>query len=298
MEHQEIQYLNLIQTIINEGSWESTRNGNVLSIFGNSMRFSLKDGSIPLLTTKKIAWKSCFNELMWFVRGETDNKILQSQGVHIWDGNGSRDFLDSRGLFHYQEGDLGPIYGFQWRNWNAPYDGCNNTKDEGYAGKGIDQLSEIIIALKNEETRTSRRLIISAWNPEQLDEMALPPCHVLMQFYVKHNTHLSCSLYQRSGDVGLGVPFNIASYSMLTHLIAKHCGLIADEFIYFLGNAHIYEQHITPLKEQLTRIPHPFPKIKIIKQHEHIEDYDLVNNDIEWIEPYVFHDPIKMVFVV
>jgi len=296
-EYQENQYLNLIKTIINESSLESSRNGNVLSIFGHSMRFSLKDGILPLLTTKKIAWKSCFNELMWFVRGETNNKILQTQGVHIWDGNGSRDFLDSRGLFHYQAEDLGPIYGFQWRHWNAPYDGCNNTKGEGYAGKGIDQLSEIIIALKNEETRTSRRLIISAWNPEQLDEMALPPCHVLMQFYVKHNTHLSCSLYQRSGDVGLGVPFNIASYSMLTHLIAKHCGLIADEFIYFLGNAHIYEQHITPLKEQLTRNPHPFPKINIIKQHEHIEDYDLVN-DIEWIEPYVFHDPIKMIFVV
>ena len=296
-EYQENQYFNLIKTIINESSLESSRNGNVLSIFGHSMRFSLKDGILPLLTTKKIAWKSCFNELMWFVRGETNNKILQTQGVHIWDGNGSRDFLDSRGLFHYQAEDLGPIYGFQWRHWNAPYDGCNNTKGEGYAGKGIDQLSEIIIALKNEETRTSRRLIISAWNPEQLDEMALPPCHVLMQFYVKHNTHLSCSLYQRSGDVGLGVPFNIASYSMLTHLIAKHCGLIADEFIYFLGNAHIYEQHITPLKEQLTRNPHPFPKINIIKQHEHIEDYDLVN-DIEWIEPYVFHDPIKMIFVV
>jgi thymidylate synthase len=298
MEHQETQYLNLIRTIINEGSHESTRNGNVLSIFGHSMRFSLKEGTIPLLTTKKIAWKSCFHELMWFVRGETDNKILQAQGVHIWDGNGSRDFLDSRGLFHYPEEDLGPIYGFQWRHWNTQYEGCNNTNGEGYAGKGIDQLSELIIALKNEETRTSRRLIISAWNPEQLDEMALPPCHVLMQFHVKHNTHLSCSLYQRSGDVGLGVPFNIASYSLLIHLIAKHCGLIADEFVYFLGNAHIYEEHIEPLKLQLTRNPYPFPKIQINKQHIHIEEYDLIHNDVEWIEPYVFHDPIKMKFIV
>ena len=298
IESQETQYLNLIRTILNEGSKESTRNGNVLSIFGHSMRFSLKEVSLPLLTTKKIAWKCCFNELMWFVRGETNNEILQKQDVHIWDGNGSRDFLDNRGLFHYQEGDLGPIYGFQWRHWNAPYNGCNNANNgEGYGGKGIDQLGELIIALKNEETRTSRRLIISSWNPEQLDEMALPPCHVLMQFHVKNNTHLSCSLYQRSGDVGLGVPFNIASYSMLTHLIAKHCGLIADEFVYFLGNAHIYEEHIEPLKLQLTRNPLPFPKIKIIHQHEHIEDYDIIN-EIEWIEPYIFHNPIKMKFIV
>ena len=293
-EYQENQYLNLVRTIIRDGSHESTRNGNVLSIFGHSMRFQLKEGILPLLTTKKMAWKSCFKELMWFVRGETDNKILQSQDVHIWDGNASRDFLDERGLFHHKEGDLGPIYGFQWRHWNAQYDGCYNTNGEGYGGgKGIDQLSELIIALKNKETRNSRRLVISSWNPEQLDEMALPPCHILMQFHVKNNTHLSCSLYQRSGDVGLGVPFNIASYSMLTHLIAKHCGLIADEFVYFLGNAHIYEEHIEPLQLQLTRNPRPFPKIKIIKQHERIEDYDLVN-DIQWVEPYIFHNPIKM----
>lgn len=293
-EYQETQYLNLVRTILRDGSLESTRNGNVLSIFGHSMRFSLKDGILPLLTTKKMAWKSCFKELMWFVRGETDNETLQKQDVHIWDGNGSRDFLDSRGLFHYKEGDLGPIYGFQWRHWNAPYNGCYNTNGEGYGGgKGIDQLSELIIALKNKETRNSRRLVISSWNPEQLDEMALPPCHILMQFHVKNNTHLSCSLYQRSGDVGLGVPFNIASYSMLTHLIAKHCGLIADEFVYFLGNAHIYEEHIEPLQLQLTRNPRPFPKIKIIRQHERIEDYDLVN-DIQWFEPYIFHNPIKM----
>lgn len=297
-EYQETQYLNLIRTIIQDGSHESTRNGNVLSIFGHSMRFSLKDGILPLLTTKKIAWKSCFQELMWFVRGETDNEILQKQGVHIWDGNGSRDFLDEQGLYHHKEGDLGPIYGFQWRHWNAPYNGCYNTNGEGYACKGIDQLSELINALKNTETRSSRRLVISSWNPEQLDEMALPPCHILMQFHVKNNTHLSCSLYQRSGDVGLGVPFNIASYSMLTHLIAKHCGLFADEFIYFLGNAHIYEEHIEPLQLQLTRNPRPFPKIKILRQHTRIEDYDLVNNDIEWIEPYIFHNPIKMKLIV
>ena len=297
-EYQETQYLNLVRTILRDGSHESTRNGNVLSIFGHSMRFKLKDGILPLLTTKKIAWKSCFKELMWFVRGETDNKILQDQDVHIWDGNGSRDFLDSRGLFHHKEGDLGPIYGFQWRHWNTPYNGCYNTNDEGYACKGIDQLSELIVALKNSETRSSRRLVISSWNPEQLDEMALPPCHILMQFHVKNNTHLSCSLYQRSGDVGLGVPFNIASYSMLTHLIAKHCGLIADEFIYFLGDAHIYEEHIEPLELQLTRNPRPFPKIKILRQHTRIEDYDLVNNDIEWIEPYIFHNPIKMKLIV
>jgi len=278
--HEEIQYLDLIRHLIDRGDYETGRNGATYSLFGRQMRFSLQDGTIPLLTTKKLAWKTCFRELMWFIRGDTDNRHLNAEGVHIWDKNASIDRPIS--------GDLGPIYGHQWRHFGANYIDCNTD----YSGKGIDQLQNVIDQLKDPCKRTSRRLIISAWNPVQLDEMALPPCHVLMQFNVRRGTHLSCSLYQRSGDIGLGVPFNIASYSFLTHLLAKHCGLVADEFIYTLGNAHIYEEHILALSEQVLRTPLPFPKIQIKEVHERIEDYSV--GDIEFIEPYQSHDVVKM----
>ena len=285
---EEQQYLDLVRRILETGSLEQGRNGNVYSVFGNMMRFSLQDGTIPILTTKKVAWKTCFHELMWFLAGKTDNKQLQEKGVHIWDANGSREFLDSRGLAQNEEGDLGPIYGQQWRHWNAPYTNCQTD----YSGCGIDQLQYVIDQLSNPETRTNRRLVVSAWNPEQLDQMALPPCHILMQFHVHGGKYLSCSLYQRSGDVGLGVPFNIASYSFLTHLMAKHCGLEAYEFVYFLGNAHIYEQHRESLQTQITRTPNPFPKIYIKNRKENIEDYTL--EDLVFDEYYVYHPSIKM----
>ena len=287
MNPEEQQYLDLIKNIINNGSEEMSRNGKVFSTFGNMMRFSLKDGQLPLLTTKKVAWKTCFKELLWFIKGSTSNHELKEQNVHIWDANASREFLDSRNLNH-EENDLGPVYGHQWRHFNAEYENCHSD----YNGKGIDQLQNVIQMLKDPEQRTSRRMVVSAWNPCQLDEMALPPCHILFQFYVRQGKYLSCSMYQRSGDIGLGVPFNIASYSFLTHIIAKHCGLIADEFVYFLGNAHIYEEHIEPLKEQIERLPRDFPQIKINKSHDSIEEYTL--DDIEWITEYTFHKPIKM----
>lgn len=287
--HPENQYLQLIKEILEKGSLEETRNGKTKSIFGYSMRFSLKDGELPLLTTKKVAWKTCFRELQWFIRGSTNNKELQDQNIHIWDGNSTREFLDSRRLHKNEVNDLGPIYGHQWRHFNAEYVDCHTD----YSGKGIDQLNNVINDLKNPSTRSSRRHIITAWNPCQLDEMALPPCHILMQFNVRENKYLSCALMQRSGDVGLGISFNIASYSFLTHIIAKHCDLIADEFIYFLGNAHIYEEHFEPLQEQLKREPFPFPKINILQKHENIEDYTI--DDIEWVEKYVSFDPIKMI---
>jgi thymidylate synthase len=287
--HPEQQYLQLIREIMENGVFEESRNGNTKSIFGYFMKFSLNNGELPLLTTKKVAWKTCFHELTWFIKGSTDNRELQHKNVHIWDGNASREFLDSRGLHHYEENDLGPIYGHQWRHFNAAYTDYNTD----YSGKGIDQLANIIRELQTTEGRKSRRLIISAWNPVQLPEMALPPCHVLMQFNVHSDKYLSCSLYQRSGDVGLGVPFNIASYSFLTHIIAKHCGLIPYEFVYTLGNAHIYEEHLSALSEQMKREPYPFPKISFKQKHENIEDYEIC--DIEWIEPYVFHEPIKMI---
>jgi thymidylate synthase len=285
--HDENQYLNLINDILNYGTLEDGRNGNVYTIFGSSMHFSLDNNTVPFMTTKKLAWKTCLRELLWFIKGDTSNTRLKEKNVKIWNGNASREFLDSRGLTHLKEDDLGPVYGHQWRHFNASYVNC----DTDYSGKGVDQLSYIINSLKNYKEMRSRRLVMSAWNPCQLDEMALPPCHVLCQFNVTDENKLSCALYQRSGDVGLGVPFNIASYSLFTHLIAKHCNLIASDFYYYLGNCHIYDDHVEPLKEQLTRIPYDFPTVKIIEDFDNIDDY---KEDSFLIENYQFHETIKM----
>ena len=300
IQHEEYQYLNLIENILENGFWEEGRNGKTKSIFGSSMRFSLKDGRIPILTTKKTAWKTCLKELLWFIRGETDNKILKEQGVHIWDANGSREFLDSRKLYHNKVDDLGPIYGRQWRAFNKYH---NPIMDQNYIDlvievsrleKGVDQLQQIIDALKDPKQRTSRRLVMSAWNPCQLDQMALPPCHILCQFNVHDGNKLSCSMYQRSIDTILGQPFNIASYSFLTHLLAKHCGLEAYEFVYFMGNCHIYEDHIEGIKPQLTRKPYPFPTVSIRQVRENINDYQV--EDFE-IHDYQHHPQIKFQMV-
>ena len=302
--HEEHQYLNNLANILENGTWEEGRNGRTKCIFGSSMRFSLKDGTIPILTTKKTAWKSCLKELLWFIRGETDNKILKKQNVHIWDANGSREFLDSRGLNLYPEDMLGPIYGYQWRYYNANYN-CfngarlfNENEPDIFSNRkevtGIDQLQQIIEMLKDPVQRMSRRLIMTAWNPAQLDEMALPPCHVMCQFNVHDGNKLSCALYQRSCDFFLGIPFNIASYSMLTHLIAKHCGLEAYEFVHFMGNCHLYENAIDAVKLQLEREPHSFPTVSIKQVRENINDY--LVEDFE-IHNYVSHEAIKVAMV-
>lgn len=288
--HEENQYLNLIDNILEENTEFDGRNGKTLAIFGSSMHFTLENNIIPLLTTKKLAYKTCLKELLWFIKGLTNNQTLIDQNVHIWDANGSREFLNSRGLYNNIVNDLGPIYGFQWRHFNANYNDCNTN----YKNKGIDQLKYIIEQLKNPETRNSRRLIMTAWNPCQLELMALPPCHVMCQFNVSNNNMLSCSLYQRSGDVGLGVPFNIASYCYLTHLIAHHCDLIPYEFIYNLGNAHIYNDHIEGLNKQKNRIPYTFPKLKIINKYNNIEDYKLSDFIIE---DYNYHDSINLIMI-
>ena len=280
--HEEYQYLDLIDNILKNGSIIKGRNGTTKSIFGASMRFSLENNTIPILTTKKVAWKTCFKELMWFVNGYTDNTLLQKQKVKIWNANASREFLDSRGLQHLKENDLGPVYGHQWRHFNAKYTTCY----DDYSNKGVDQLQYIIDSLKDPNERFSRRLVMSAWNPCQLNEMALPPCHVLTQFNVSNNNELSCSLYQRSGDVGLGVPFNIASYSFLTHIIAKHCDLKPKDFVYFLGNSHIYDDHYTALSEQIKREPREFPKIFIKNKHDNINTYSLDDIIVENYQPY------------
>jgi thymidylate synthase len=292
--HEEYQYLNLLNSIIVNGHFEEGRNGRTKSIFGNSMRFSLQNGKIPILTTKKTAWKTCLKELLWFIKGETDNKILQEQGVHIWDGNASKEFIKSRGLDHYPDGMLGPIYGYQWSHFNAKYDSLTGKPVEG-GENGINQLQKIIEALKDPKQRTSRRLIMTAWNPCQLDEMALPPCHILCQFNVHDGNKLSCALYQRSVDSICGLPFNTASYSFLTHLVAKHCGLEAYEFVHFMGNCHIYEDHIEAAEMQITREPFEFPTMDIKQVRENIYDYEVA--DFELMN-YISHEAIKVKMVV
>lgn len=284
--HEEYQYLNLLQDILNEGKLEKGRNGYTKCTIGSVMHFSLENNKIPILTTKKTAWKTCLKELLWFVKGQTSNKILNDQKVHIWDGNSTKEFMESRHLSHYQEGDLGPIYGYQWRFFNAPYTNC----DSDYQGKGIDQLQEVIDCLKDPEKRTSRRLVVSAWNPCQIDEGVLPPCHVLFQFHVFDGNKLSCSLYQRSCDEMLGIPFNIASYSFLTHLIAHHCGLEAYEFIHYGGNCHIYDDHFEQVKEQISRTPFEFPTLEILNKKDNINEYEL--SDFK-LNNYEHHSVIK-----
>lgn len=298
--HEEYQYIEILRKILQEGTDEIGRNGKTISIFGHMMRFSLKDGIIPILTTKKVAWKTCLKELLWFIRGQTDNNILQEQGVHIWDANSSKEFMESRGLSDYEDGLLGPIYGWQWRRFNAPYDPKTgevaNYEDEfmnmvDQRDKGVDQFQQIIDALKDPKERTSRRLVMSSWNPCQLDQMALPPCHILCQFNVHDGNKLSCAMYQRSADFFLGSCFNVASYSFLTHLIAKHSGLEAYEFIYFMGNCHLYENAIDAAKLQITREPYPFPTLSIKQVREKIENYTV--DDFE-IHNYKHHEAIKV----
>ena len=286
--NEENQYLNLLDDILSSHNNQEGRNGNTLSIFGSTMHFSLEHNKMPIMTTKKVAWKTCLRELLWFIKGDTNNKHLKDKNVHIWDENGSRQFLDGRGLTKFMEDDLGPIYGFQWRHYNAKYNGCNSD----YSNKGIDQLKEVIECLKDPEKRNSRRMIITAWNPCQLDIMALPPCHIFMQFNVTNNSKLSCAMYQRSNDEACGTCFNIASYCFLTHLLAKHCDLEPYEFLYYKGNCHIYEEHIDNIKVQVLREPFEFPTLEIINKREHIEDSveaDFVVNN------YKYHDTIKYI---
>jgi len=285
-EHLEQQYLDLIHDISEYGTIEEGRNGKTLVVIGANMYFSLKDNTIPLLTTKKVAWKTCLKELLWFIRGSTNNKILKDQKCYIWNGNSSKEFLKSRGL-DYDEDDLGPVYGHQWRFFNAEYKDCKTD----YSNDGVDQLKNIIGCLKDPSKRQSRRMVMTAWNPCQIDKMALPPCHILVQFHVTRKNMLSCSMYQRSGDVGLGVPFNIASYSFLLHILATHCDLVPYEFHYHIGNAHIYEEHITPLKQQVKRNPYKFPTLEILNKYPNIEDYKL--EDFK-IHNYNYHEKIIM----
>lgn len=277
-QHAEYQYLNLIRKIIDTGNNKGDRTGTgTRSIFGAQMRFSLRE-SFPLLTTKRVFWRGVVEELLWLIGGSTSSKELSRKRVKIWDGNGTRNFLDKYGHGHREEGDLGPVYGHQWRHFGATYVDCHTD----YSGQGVDQLKNVIETIK--ANPNDRRIIMSAWNPCDLKTMALPPCHVLAQFYVA-NGEVSCMMYQRSCDMGLGVPFNVASYSLLTCMIAQVCGLKAGEFIHTLGDAHVYNNHIGPLEEQLQRTPRAFPTLKINKNITDIEEFTLEDLQIENYKP-------------
>ena len=285
VDHEEYQYLNLVRDILQNGINRSDRTGiGTRSVFGRQMRFSLRNNTIPLLTTKRTFWRGVAEELLWFIAGCTNAKVLQDKSIKIWNGHSSREFLDSVGLAQREEGDLGPIYGFQWRHFGAEY----RTMHDTYTNKGVDQLSNIIDKLKTNPE--DRRMIMTAWNPVALPEMALPPCHLLCQFYVA-NGELSCQMYQRSADIGLGVPFNIASYSLLTMLIAHVTGFKPGEFVHVLGDAHVYLNHIRELEMQLEREPRPFPTLKINPDKQSIDGF--VMDDLELVD-YNPHKTIKM----
>jgi thymidylate synthase len=232
----ERQYLDLLAEVLERGAHKSDRTGTgTRSVFGRQMRFAL-DGTFPLLTTKKLHLKSIIYELLWFLRGDTNVRWLQAHGVSIWD-----EWAD-------ENGELGPVYGYQWRHWRTP------------DGRDIDQIRQV---LENIRARPdSRRHLVSAWNPADVDKMALPPCHALFQFYVARGT-LSCQMYQRSADLFLGVPFNLASYALLTRMVAQVCDLRPGEFVLTLGDAHLYTNHLTQAREQLSRTPRAFPRMRL-----------------------------------
>ncbi|KAK3900219.1 thymidylate synthase/dCMP hydroxymethylase domain-containing protein [Staphylotrichum tortipilum] len=290
--HEEYQYLDLVREILDQGELRRDRTGTgTYSIFApRPLKFSLnRDGTpiLPLLTTKRVFTKAIVAELLWFISGDTSSHTLSSQGVKIWDGNGSREFLDSLGLTSREAGDLGPVYGFQWRHFGAEY--VDSKTD--YAGQGVDQLARIVHTLRTNPF--DRRLVLSAWNPADMPRMVLPPCHMFAQFYVSYprsrrqqqqqqqqqptscsttpeeppvQGHLHCQLYQRSCDMGLGVPFNIASYALLTHMLAHVCGLVPGSLTHVMGDAHVYLNHVDALETQLLREPRPFPELEIVNR--------------------------------
>lgn len=254
------QYLNLLEHVLTKGKEKSDRTGTgTISVFGYQMRFDIEEDKFPLLTTKKLHMKSIIHELLWFLNGDTNRKYLNDNGVKIWD-----EWAD-------KNGDLGHIYGYQWRNWPAPN------------GQHIDQISEVIDSIKNNPD--SRRHIVSAWNVGDLEKMALPPCHLLFQFYVNEGK-LSCQMYQRSADIFLGVPFNIASYALITQMFAQVTDLKPGEFIHTFGDAHIYKNHIEQVKLQLTREPRKLPVMKINPGVKDIFDFKYEDFQLEGYDPH------------
>lgn len=331
------QYVQLVNTILNHGELRCDRTGvGTRAIFGGRLCFNLANNTMPLLTTKRVFWRGVVEELLWIIRGGTTTKPLVDVDVHIWDANGTREALDARGLREYKPGDLGPIYGWQCRHW-----GCSKWRDDehnlrcSYAPAeclspgeqdsvlpstqvnpgepapcgGVDQLAELLHGLRTDPW--SRRHVINMWNVSDLKKMALPPCHVMSQFYVSSDDadfengettpkpkYLSCQLTMRSCDVGLGLPFNIASYALLTHLIARHCGLEAKALIIVTGDTHIYTNHVDALREQVARKPLGFPKLvwATSDEMELVEPFDLlrVTSDQIMLKGYRAHPAVSM----
>ena len=252
-------YLDLLQRILDEGVEKTDRTGTgTLSVFGHQMRFDLSEG-FPLVTTKKVHTRSVFGELLWFLRGDTNVKWLQDRGITIWD-----EWAD-------EHGDLGPVYGYQWRSWPTP------------DGRHVDQIARLVDGIRT--SPDSRRHIVSAWNVADVDDMALPPCHTLFQFYVADGK-LSCQLYQRSADTFLGVPFNIASYALLTHMVAQVTGLEVGEFVHTLGDAHLYLNHVEQARLQLSRDPRPLPRLVLDPAITEIDGFDLEHVAVEGYDPH------------
>jgi len=288
-EHEEQQYLKLVKDIIENGNMKEDRTGTgTFSKFGAQMRFNLRNGVFPLLTTKYVWFKGVAEELLWFISGTTNAKKLSEKKVRIWEPNGTKEFLTKRGLGHREEGDLGPVYGFQWRHFGAKYVDMHTD----YTGQGVDQLAACIEMIKKDPD--SRRIVMTAWNPADLNEMALPPCHMFCQFYVAKG-ELSCHLYQRSADMGLGVPFNIASYALLTRLVAQVCDLHAGDLVHSLGDAHVYKNHVEGLLQQIERDPLPFPILEIDPS---IKDIDSFSFEHLKVVGYKHHPKIDLPFAV
>ena len=257
-------YLDLLQRILDEGVEKTDRTGTgTLSVFGHQMRFDLAQG-FPLVTTKKVHTRSVFGELLWFLRGDTNVKWLQDRGISIWD-----EWADDNG-------DLGPVYGYQWRSWPAP------------DGRHIDQIARLVEGIRTNPD--SRRHIVSAWNVADVDDMALPPCHTMFQFYVAPSEtgpgRLSCQLYQRSADTFLGVPFNIASYALLTHMVAQVTGLEVGEFVHTMGDAHLYLNHVDQARLQLSRDPRPLPRLVLNPDIAELDAFDLEDIAVEGYDPH------------
>lgn len=284
----EDKYLELLEETLTSGIKKETRNGITYSFFGSMLKFDISQ-SFPLLTTKKVYFKGIIEELLWFLKGSTNSKELEEKNVNIWKGNSSREYLDSVGLNHYEVGELGPIYGFQWRNYNGSYN--SHIKD------GIDQLKYLLEELEKKDN--SRRAIITAWNPQQLKEQALPPCHILYSFN-KEDDKLNCMMFMRSSDLFLGLPFNIASTALFTYIIAKVMYMKPSQIAINISDCHIYEEHIDQVKIQLTRTPKNFPTLNIKKP---IDNNLSIDEKIKWIESlkyedieinnYEFYEPLK-----
>lgn len=281
----DIKYLKLLHTVSTKGCERADRTGTgTISLFGKQLCLDISN-TVPILTTKMVAWKSCIKELLWFLNGCTDANVLKQQGVHIWNGNTTRDFLDSRGLSHLPEGDIGCGYGFQWRHFGDAYKTC---KDE-YTG-GFDQIKYIIEQLKTDPY--SRRIFMSSWNPQHMSQMALPPCHVSAQFYVDNERGLSCHMYQRSVDCFLGLPFNIFSYTVLTYILATICDMKPKELVISMGDTHIYKDHLEQVNKQLERIPIVPPKLVVNPRIKDIPLSDISVDDFDVIG-YFHHEQLK-----